>query len=109
MAVKLKSKWNDLGTFESIEREAVKDKQGCTVIGSANYEKCKNTLFLTDTPDTALTAYGIENMIIISTKNNVLVVHKEKTREAVPLIDEVDSTFEKKIIVIQQEPVKKEL
>jgi mannose-1-phosphate guanylyltransferase len=73
--------WVDLGSWQAIEETSKKDKDGNIFKGRGNLISLgsKNTLVWSD--EGVVATLGLENIIIVKTKNALLVTAKDKTQE----------------------------
>ena len=77
-AILLPFKWTDIGTWDSIYEFS--DSRGEVFAdGNALVESSKSSLIKSDNPQKLIAAYGIENLVIIDTKDVLLVIPKDKT------------------------------
>ncbi|MEA1964480.1 MAG: mannose-1-phosphate guanylyltransferase [Candidatus Aerophobetes bacterium] len=80
--------WDDIGNWQSLERILSKDKEGNIERGLIKGSK-NNNCTLINREDKILGAIGLSNLIIINTKNGILVVNKGETQKVKDLVDEL--------------------
>jgi mannose-1-phosphate guanylyltransferase len=78
-------KWNDLGSWSSVWDENNKDKNGNATIGESFLENTSNSLVYGK--DRLIAAMGIEDTIIVDTKDVLLVANKEKVKNIKKIVD----------------------
>ena len=69
--------WSDVGSWKSLWELSDKDEAGNAVVGDALLDNTKDCLVNTD--DRLVTAVGVENLVIVSTKDSVLVANKDSS------------------------------
>ena len=81
--------WHDIGTWESLWEISKKDKEGNSLKGRTFIKSTKNTLIRSE--DKLVVGIGLENMIIVETKDAVLVTNKgssQNIKDVVNLMNE---------------------
>jgi len=68
--------WDDVGSWLALERYFPKDRKNNILIGDAKGLEMKDTIMYTD--GVPLRAYDVQNMIIVVSKNGVLVCNKKQ-------------------------------
>lgn len=76
--------WKDVGSWEIIEEVLKKDKSGNILIGNCILLKSKNNLIWSE--NRLVAALGLENIIIVNTKDALLVCAKDKAQEVKKLV-----------------------
>ena len=79
--------WTDVGSWESVFREKIKDEQGMVVEGDVAHKDCKNTLIIANSKSTQVVAYGLNNLIVVSTGDAVLIADMQKSNQIKDLVD----------------------
>jgi mannose-1-phosphate guanylyltransferase len=64
--------WEDLGSFPSLFKVLNADEKGNIILGDAVVSECRNSLFIQRGP--VIAAYGLSDIIVISTDDVVLVI-----------------------------------
>ena len=78
--------WNDLGSWETVWREAGPDADGVATTPGATAIDCKNTFLRTDSEGTRLVGIGLENIVAVAMQDAVLVAdtrQSQRVKEAV--------------------------
>ncbi|HPF45546.1 MAG: mannose-1-phosphate guanylyltransferase/mannose-6-phosphate isomerase [Alphaproteobacteria bacterium] len=82
--------WNDVGSWNALWDISEKDKDGNVVSGDVISHESKNCLLKTDGP--ALASVGLENLIVVATKDAVLVCDKHKTQDVKAIVDRLKAS-----------------
>lgn len=80
IVVPMEAGWNDIGSWSSLWDVAEKDELGNAVSGDVMLLETKNSLVRTDDKFVAL--IGLEDLVVISTKDATLVANKERVQDA---------------------------
>jgi len=80
VVVPLDAGWNDIGSWSSIWDLVEKDDAGNVAFGDAILIDTKNSLVRTD--DKLLALLGLDNVVVVSTKDAVLVANKDHVQDA---------------------------
>jgi len=75
----LTAKWSDLGTWQSLWKSNLKDDQQNVSIGDVIIEDSHHNYI--NSTSRLVTILGVENLIIVETKDAVLVAHQDKSEE----------------------------
>ena len=78
--VVLDAGWNDIGSWTSLWDVSEKDASGNACYGDVIVEGTKNAFIRSD--DKLIAAIGADDMVIVSTKDTVLVAHKDEVQRA---------------------------
>lgn len=76
VVVPMDAGWNDVGSWSSIWDLANKDDAGNAVSGDVILQDTNNSFVMTD--DRLVALVGIDDLVVVSTKDATLVAHKEK-------------------------------
>ena len=76
--------WMDMGSWEAIAQILKKDRFGNVIMGNCVSLESKNTLVWSD--NRLIAALGLDNIIIVNTKDAVLVCAKDKAQEVKKLV-----------------------
>ena len=79
--------WSDVGSWASLWDIAEKDGGGNVVSGDAILHATRNTYVRSD--DKLVASVGIDDLIIVSTKDALLVAHKDHVQEAKKVVAEL--------------------
>ncbi|WP_444904975.1 mannose-1-phosphate guanylyltransferase/mannose-6-phosphate isomerase [Microbulbifer sp. CnH-101-E] len=82
--------WSDLGSWSSLWEVMEKDEHGNALFGDVLIEDCKNSLVLGE--DHLVTAVGVENLVIIDTKNATLVASKDRAQEVKAIVSKIKTS-----------------
>lgn len=85
VVVPLKADWNDIGSFSAIWDVSAKDEHQNVVKGDVLLEQSNNNLILAE--NTLVTTVGIENTIVIQTKDALLVAAKDKVQNVKNIVE----------------------
>ncbi|MDC3092348.1 mannose-1-phosphate guanylyltransferase/mannose-6-phosphate isomerase, partial [Prochlorococcus sp. AH-716-M18] len=77
--ISLDAGWSDVGGWKSIWENAKKDQKGNVFSGDIYAEKIKNCYLRSE--DKLVVAIGIEDLIIVDTKDALLIANKNNTEE----------------------------
>jgi len=77
--------WNDVGSWAALHDIRAKDASGNAVRGDVLLHDCSGTLV--DAESRLVTAVGLEDVIIVETKDSTLVASKEKAQDVKALVD----------------------
>jgi len=76
--------WNDLGSWAAIWGISPRDAQGNSIQGDAMIADVRNTLVRSQ--HRLVAAVGVEDLIIVETKDAVLVAHRDKCQEVKQIV-----------------------
>ena len=79
--------WSDLGDWDSVWREAIRDEQGLVTSGAAIGIDCKNTLLRSEAAGMEIVGIGLEDIIAIAMPDAVLVAHKDRAQDVKLAVD----------------------
>ena len=89
--------WDDVGTWRSYDRHLPKDEQGNVVQGKFFSIDSKNNIVISE--DRVVSTIGISNMIIVDTKDALLIVPKDKAEDVKKLVDKLEQEKECKHLI----------
>ena len=81
--------WSDMGSWEAVWRDGNKEKNGNLCIGDVIQADCNNSLLIAQKNSTLLASYGLENIVVVSMDDAVLVADKNKSGELKKLVGEI--------------------
>lgn len=84
VVVPLDAGWSDIGSFSALWEISDKDNAGNAVYGDVETKDVKNCIVMSRDKLTA--AVGVDDLVIISTKDAVLVAHKEKAQDVKAIV-----------------------
>ncbi len=77
--------WNDVGTWKALSEIKDKDSNGNTLDGDIYVRDTKNTYIQTE--DSLVAASGVDNLIIVNTKDALLVASKDSSQDIKEIVD----------------------
>ena len=80
VVVPMDAGWSDIGSWESLWDIAEKNEDGNVVSGDAMLLNSKNSYVRSD--DKLVAAVGLQDIVVISTKDAILVAHKDSAQNA---------------------------
>ena len=80
VVVPMDAGWNDIGSWSSLWDVSDKDYSGNATAGDAMLIDTKNSYIRTD--DKLVASVGLEDVVIVSTKDATLVAHKDRVQDA---------------------------
>ena len=72
--------WNDIGSWSSLWDISTKDAQGNASVGDVMLHETNNSYVRAD--EKLVAAIGVDDLVIVSTKDAVLVAHKDSAQDA---------------------------
>ena len=85
--VPLNCGWSDVGSWSSLWEALDKDEDGNVALGDVILDDCKNSLVFGE--DHLVAAVGIENLVIVDTKNATLVATKDRAQEVKAIVSKI--------------------
>ena len=79
--------WSDVGSWSSLWKALDKDEDGNVALGDVIMEGCKNSLVFGE--DHLVAAVGIEDLVIVDTKNATLVAPKDRAQEVKAIVGKI--------------------
>jgi len=90
VVVPLDAGWSDIGSFSALWDVSDKDNSGNAVYGDVQTNDVKNSMIISR--DKLTTAVGVEDLVIVSTKDAVLVTHKEKAQNVKQIVGKLKNS-----------------
>ena len=87
VSVQYSSHWSDLGSWEAVWGESIKDKSGNVTSSNVQAIECKNTLLRSESARQQVVGLGLENIIAIAMEDAVLVINKDRSQEVKDAVD----------------------
>ena len=83
--------WNDVGNFKSLEDIFPKDEDK-NVVQAENFEKFESegNIVINKENDKIIATIGLENIVIVNTKDALLVCHKDKSQEVKKILNKIE-------------------
>ena len=85
--VPLDAGWSDIGSWSALHKVRKQDVDGNTVDGDVVMHDCKSTFIQAESRLVA--AVGVENLIIVETKDSTLVASKDRAQDVKQLVDQL--------------------
>lgn len=85
VVVPMDADWNDVGGFAALWEVTEKDPQGNALDGDVICIDTKNTLV--EAGEKLIATVGVEDLVIVNTKDAVLVAHKDKTQDVKKVVN----------------------
>jgi len=85
VVVPLDAGWSDVGGYKALWQISEQDDDGNVLSGDVKTINTKNTLVKSE--DKMMAVIGVDNMVIINTKDVVLVAHKDNVQEVTKIVD----------------------
>ncbi|KIN75511.1 mannose-1-phosphate guanylyltransferase/mannose-6-phosphate isomerase [Sulfitobacter guttiformis] len=73
--------WSDLGGWDAIWRESVRDADGVALSGNATSIECTNSLLRSDSEGVELVGIGLDNIIAVAMNDAVLVADARRAQD----------------------------
>lgn len=101
VVVCLEAGWNDLGSWPSLWQSNLKNQNQNVICGDVIAEQSyRNYIY---SSSRLVTVLGIENLIVVETKDAVLVAHQDKSQEIKKIVDQLKD--EKRVELLQHREI----
>ncbi len=87
MVVPLDAGWNDIGSWSSLWQVNDKDESGNSVHGDVMLVDSSNNLAMSESR--LLAAVGVDDLIMVETKDAILVAHQDKSQQVKEIVDQL--------------------
>ncbi|WP_439145979.1 mannose-1-phosphate guanylyltransferase/mannose-6-phosphate isomerase [Vibrio sp.] len=87
VVVPMDANWSDVGGFAALWEVSGQDENGNAFIGDVKSVDTKNTLVFGE--DKLITTVGVENLVIVNTKDAVLVAHKDESQKVKQIVSQL--------------------
>lgn len=87
VVVPMNADWNDIGGFSALWEVSEQDSQGNAFFGDVKSIDTKNTLVFGG--DKLVTTVGVEDLVVIDTKDAVLVAHKDECQKVKQIVQQL--------------------
>jgi len=87
VVVPMDAGWNDIGGFSALWETAEKDAAGNALTGDVITSETQNTLVMAG--EKLVTTVGVDDLVIVNTKDAILVAHKNKTQDVKKIVNEL--------------------
>lgn len=81
--------WKDIGSWNSIY-EILAEEEGVVKRGNVETVDTENALIFNENPDKLVTVVGMEDIVIVDTKDSLLVVKKSKDQDVKKLVKKLE-------------------
>jgi mannose-1-phosphate guanylyltransferase len=89
VVVPMDAGWNDIGSWSSLWDVSDKDESGNATAGDVMLIDTKNSFIRAD--ETLVALVGLDDVVVVSTKDATLVAHKEKVQQAKVIASQLKS------------------
>lgn len=90
VVVPLDAGWNDVGSFSALWQVKEQDENGNAFDGDVKAVGTKNSMVLAD--DKLVATIGVEDLVIVNTKDAILVAHKDKSQEVKAIVNQLKAS-----------------
>jgi len=80
--------WSDIGSWEAVWEGLEHDERGNAVVGEVVSEDCRNALLWAGGP--AIAAVGIEDLVVISSTDAVLVLPRKRAQDVKKIVERIE-------------------
>jgi len=96
VVVPLDAEWSDVGSFSSLWEVSAKDEQGNVSQGDVISQSTTNSYI--NAENRLVTTVGVDNLVIVETKDAILVANKDKVQEVKSIVNRLktDNRYEYK-------------
>lgn len=101
IVVCLEAGWNDLGSWPSLWQSNIKNQNQNVIFGDVIVEQSHCNYIYSSSR--LVTVLGIENLIVVETKDAVLVAHQDKSQEIKKIVDQLKD--EQRIELLQHREI----
>ena len=101
VVVPMDAGWNDIGGFSALWQVSEKDNNGNVFKGDIKATDTQNSLVMSD--DKLVALVGVDDLVIVNTKDAILVAHKDKAQEVKSIVNELkkevrsEATFHREV------------
>ena len=81
--------WSDVGSWQSLWDISPHDANGNTILGDVVTQGASNSYIRSEGPLVALV--GVENLVVVATKDAVLVSHRDATQDVKKIVGQLES------------------
>lgn len=90
VVVPLDAGWSDVGSWSALWDIKPKDEQGNVLTGDVIAHDTHNSLVMSD--DRLITTLGVDDLIIVDTKDALMVAHKDKIQDVKAIVAEIKAS-----------------
>ncbi len=81
--------WNDVGSWDALDSVFRKDEDGNVIKGDHVGVNTKNCVVFNESNEKVVTTIGISDLVIVQTKDSILVVPKDKAQDVKLMVDKL--------------------
>jgi mannose-1-phosphate guanylyltransferase/mannose-6-phosphate isomerase len=81
--------WSDVGSWQSLWDISARNAEGNTILGDVVTEGASNSYIRSEGPLVA--AVGVENLVVVATKDAVLISHRDTTQDVKKIVAQLES------------------
>jgi len=89
MMVPLEAGWSDVGSWAALHEVRQQDESGNVIDGDVVTHECRNSIIQAE--NLLVAAVGVEDAVIVQTKNAVLIANKSRSQDVKHIVDELKS------------------
>lgn len=79
--------WNDVGVWQSLDDVFKHDENGNVRVGASEVIDSKDNIIFDACGDKLITAVGVEGLVIVETKDAIMVLKKDKSQDVKQMVD----------------------
>lgn len=87
LVVPMDAGWSDVGSFSALWEVSLKDETGNVIVGDVVTDQTENSYIYAQ--NKLVSAVGVENLVIIETKDAVLVANKDKVQDVKNIVNQL--------------------
>lgn len=87
LVVPMDAGWSDVGSFSALWEVSAKDEAGNVIVGDVVTDQTENSYIYAQ--NKLVSAVGVENLVIIETKDAVLVANKDKVQDVKNIVNQL--------------------
>ncbi|ENM3854542.1 mannose-1-phosphate guanylyltransferase/mannose-6-phosphate isomerase [Vibrio cholerae] len=87
LVVPMDAGWSDVGSFSALWEVSLKDSQGNVMVGDVIAEQTHNSYIYAQ--NKLVSTVGVDNLVIIETKDAVLVANKDKVQDVKNIVNQL--------------------
>lgn len=91
------NKWSDIGSFKALHQECDKDENENVKKGNNIITYNTNNCYI-ESDKSSVATLGLENLVIVNTRDLLLVADKDKSQDIKLLLNEIDDSSDLKIV-----------
>lgn len=88
--IPLNAGWNDVGAWSSVWEVGTKDQDGNVLRGDTLLHNAHRNLVYTE--QRLVTLVGVDNLVVVDTKDATLVAHRDKVQDVKKIVDQLNAS-----------------